>query len=198
MSARTSQVRVGTATWGVATLEGRLLSLSTTPPQAGDRPWWAPFVGVLAIVPGVVALMTIAAIRMAMRMMSSRRSLLSGLLGVPRRGAEPLSIDLSELLKLWSKHPAAQEHSLLRMQTPTGTARYCRYAAAPSMLPLQVGDHVSCWGRELPDGTLRARRLVNRTTGTAHTARVAPPWVTAAALTSLVLCAMAFVDLFRI
>jgi hypothetical protein len=182
--------------WGAPPLEGRVIACSTTPPEAGDRPWWAPLVALLAIVPALMALTFLSFMRMLTRVFTpSRSGLLGALLGPS--ASRSSSLDVTKLLSIWSDRNPRTQHTLLRVRTATGAAHYCRYAADPTTLPLQVGDDVSCWGRALPDGTLRARRLLNRTTGTRHTARVVQRWVSAAALASCVLILMALSDLLR-
>jgi hypothetical protein len=189
-------------------LAGRVRSIAATAPAAGDIPWWAKSVGFLAVLPGLIALAFLLALRIALKALAPKRakgksgfgrlagSLLGGgfspLPAGPSKG--PLGIGAAGLIgyALGRRHNAPPEYSLLMIVSSAGVVP-CRYPTAPAALPVAVGDQVELSGRLYPDNTARGWRCRNLSTGVNHRARIVQPWVPFAALASLVLCLWAVV-----
>lgn len=178
---------------------GRVVAVAATPPAPGDRPWWGPAISVLAVVPGVLAVLTLWMVQRAHRITASlTKSIVQAPFGGSssssskakkrRRGPSPLFAAGAggalgyQLGKRWRP----KEHSLIRVAGPGGDV-YCRCASAPGSLPLSAGDDVFVWGRAHADGTVRVDRLENGTTGAKHRAQAFGSWVPVAAAISVVL-----------
>ena len=166
--------------------EGVLVAIAATPPQRGDRPWWGALLTALAVIPGLLALFVLYAVRRLTRLSSRssrRRLLLAGGLG-----------GLAGY-RLGRRHGGG-EHTALRVRTAGGEA-ICRCACPPASLSFAPGDDIAIWGRLHPDGVTRARRLENRTAGARQRIPAVRPWVPFAAAVSLVLCIAALNSITR-
>jgi hypothetical protein len=190
-------------------LEGRVKTIAATAPAAGDLPWWAQSAGLLAVLPGVVGLFVIFAVRIALRAVSSSRrqgiGRLFSLGGSSGRGGGSGAVRLLIAAGLGGmagyrlgRGAKPAEYSLLLIASSRGDVP-CRYPTAPSMLPVSTGDRVELLaGRLYPDNTARAWRCRNLSTGVSHQARIVATWVPFAAAISFFLCAYAVVSVLSL
>lgn len=147
---------------------GRVISLNTTAPAGGDRPWWVSVVHVLAVLPGLMAMAVIVAVRMfANSLRRSKRSVsrspfkLPDLTPKPHWSPSPALTfgGLGTLLGYrMGRASAKTEYSQLRLRSP-GSEVECRYLAASASIPVAQGDELRLWGSQGRDGVLRGYRL---------------------------------------
>ncbi|HVQ58176.1 MAG TPA: hypothetical protein VMS60_04635 [Solirubrobacterales bacterium] len=188
-------------------LKGRVRSIASTPPAAGDIPWWAKSAGFLAVLPGLIALAFFLALRIALKALAPKREKKSGFGRLAGSlfggGLSPVPAGPSKGLlgagaagligyALGRRHSAPAEYSLLMVVSSSGVVP-CRYPTAPAALPVAVGDQIELSGRLYPDNTARGWRCRNLSTGVSHRARIVQPWVPFAAIASLVLCLWAII-----
>ena len=183
------------------TVSGQLISIAATPASRGDRPWWVPLTYLFALIPLLMALAAITAMRAVVRAFSlgalgGRRAggdLMMKMLGFGggSGGAHPGALTslvsgvLQDVLGYRLKRATdPHEYSLMRLRAGKGET-VCRYMAAPATLPVARGDHLLIWGRSGDDGVIRARRLENRSVGATHTAPLVPSAVAIAAIVFL-------------
>src|SRR5450759_2715757 len=134
---------------------GRVISLNTTAPARGDRPWWVSLVYVLALLPALMAVAVVIAIRaFAKTLRSSTGSVSRSPFKLPALAPKPH----------WSPSPAltfgavgallgyragrasaSTECSQMRVRS-TGGETECRYLAAPASIPVAQGDELNLWG----------------------------------------------------
>jgi hypothetical protein len=177
-------------------LRGKVVAITATPPASGDRPLWAPFLAVAAVLPGLIALAGIFALRTMTRALTrSRNNFVRSMFGIRPAGKgrswSPgffLGSAVGGMIGYrLGRRNSRLEHTTIRVDTAQGD-QLCRYPAAPGALPLNVGDVVEITGRRHSDGVLRGRRFTNSSLSLNHTARLVAPWVPFAAALSLVLC----------
>jgi MYXO-CTERM domain-containing protein len=182
-------------------LRGRVRSIASTPPAAGDIPWWAKSAGFLAVLPGLIAVVFLLALRIVIRVLvpkREKRNELGRLVGLFGGGFSPAPAGPSKGLlgmgaaglvgyALGRRRNAPPEYSLLMVVASTGVVP-CRYPTAPAALPVAIGDQIELFGRLYPDNTARAWRCRNLSTGVSHRARIVSSWVPFAAIASLALC----------
>jgi hypothetical protein len=182
---------------------GRVLDISPTPPQAGDRPWWSRAALLLAVVPGALAAASLLALRAVTRaILRTERSFLPKML--PFGGGDShsksstrglLAAGGAGVLLGWhlrGRHSRDdREHTMVRVHTGEGT-KVCRIASQPGMIGISVGDQVELRGRFDGHGCLRAFAMRNQTTGADHRPRFVSPTVVALAFVSLVLVVLLF------
>ncbi|MDX6624891.1 MAG: hypothetical protein QOE75_2823 [Solirubrobacterales bacterium] len=187
-------------------LVGQVRTIAATPQAAGDIPWWARSAGLIAVLPGVAALLVLVALRIVLKALSPSRSRsksgsLGRLLGFGGGGGSFGAVHVLLAAGLGGmvgyrlgKRSQPVEHSLLMIVPASGRAIPCRYPTPISRLPVASGDRVELLsGRLYPDDTARAWRLHNVSTGVRHRAQIVAGWVPLAALGSLALCLYAAV-----
>jgi hypothetical protein len=183
----------------VPDVAGEVVSVAPTPPQRGDRPWWAGLAFALAIVPGVLAAALLVSLHLIRGgVAGSGRLVAANMLpagmGKTRTrhssgGGWLAAGGLGAMLGWHFRGRRDREHTVLRVRTSAGTT-LCRVASPPPALGVGVGDHVQLRGRIHGDGGLRVFALQNQTTGMTHRPSFVPPRLLAFAVCSAVLIAM--------
>jgi hypothetical protein len=173
------------------------MSLNPTAPARGDRPWWVAAVHVLALLPALMALAAIIAVRTFAKTLRRRRdSLIRSPFKLPQLASSPHRSPfqaltyggLGALLGYRAGRASTQAaYSQLRLRSGVSEIE-CRYLAAPASIPVAQGDQLKLWGSLGRDGVLRGYRLENISNGTTHKVTLVRPWAAGAAVLSALLC----------
>lgn len=147
---------------GPPDLEGRVYAVTYDVRRSDDRPPWARLLRGAVLAVGVAVAVVYAAAQTLLR-------------GRRHRAASPLTYGLAGVGLAKLLDPRSSPIQVWKLDTAAGR-RVVRIGIPPAYaIDVRPHDTVACWGAAHRDGTFRAYRAANRTTG----GRVQPAHVTA-------------------
>lgn len=169
---------------GLPQLEGRIHSVVYDTPDSADHPLWSRLLAGAAVAAAAATAVMTWALAAMIRGRASRHHASPLTYGLAGFGAAHLLHRKPALVQVW-KIDTSTGRRVVRIAVPPGHARDVRTL-----------DAVACWGRGHRDGTFRAYRALNRTTGeVVQPAHVSPLVIAGAALVGLVLVALVLASL---